>query len=148
MDKIYLEDLKIGDKWSSREHTISAESIKSFAADYDPQPFHLDEAAAADTFFAGLAASGWQTACLTMRLMVETIPIATGLIGAGGQLRWPRPTRPDDRLHIEAEVVEIKPSRSKPDRGIVSVQIDTINQNGEAVQQFTCQMLAFRRETA
>ncbi|MDO5770326.1 MAG: MaoC family dehydratase [Psychrobacter sp.] len=145
MEKQYLEDLKVGDKWISREQVINSDDIKAFAKDYDPQPFHLDEAAAKDTFFAGLAASGWQTASITMRLMVETIPIATGLIGAGGQISWPRPTRPGDSLHMVAEVIEIKPSRSKPDRGIVTVQIDTLNQEGEAVQTFTCNMLAFRR---
>lgn len=145
MEQIYLEDLKIGDRWVSREHVISADEIKDFAKDYDPQPFHLDETAAKDTFFKGLAASGWQTAGLTMRLMVDTIPIATGLIGAGGQISWPRPTRPNDKLHIEAEVIEIKLSRSKLDRGIVTVQIDTHNQDGDYVQRFTCQMLAFRR---
>ena len=145
MEKLYLEDLKVGDKWMSREQTIDSGDIKAFAKDYDPQSFHLDEEAAKDTFFAGLAASGWQTASITMRLMVETIPIATGLIGAGGQISWPRPTRPGDSLHMVAEVIEIKPSRSKPDRGIVTVQIDTLNQNGEAVQTFTCNMLAFRR---
>ena len=145
MEKQYLEDLKVGDKWISREQVINSDDIKAFAKDYDPQPFHLDEAAAKDTFFAGLAASGWQTASITMRLMVETIPIVTGLIGAGGQISWPRPTRPGDSLHMVAEVIEIKSSRSKPDRGIVTVQIDTLNQEGEAVQTFTCNMLAFRR---
>ena len=145
MEKQYLEDLKVGDKWISREQVINSDDIKAFAKDYDPQPFHLDEAAAKDTFFAGLAASGWQTASITMRLMVETIPIVTGLIGAGGQISWPRPTRPGDSLHMVAEVIEIKPSRSKPNRGIVTVQIDTLNQEGEAVQTFTCNMLAFRR---
>ncbi|WP_227430695.1 MaoC family dehydratase [Psychrobacter sp. I-STPA6b] len=145
MDKVYLEDLKIGDTWTSREITISSDSIKDFAKDYDPQPFHLDEQKAKDTFFQGLAGSGWQTACLTMRLMVESIPIADGLIGAGGEISWNVPTRPNDTLHIVAEVIAIKPSRSKPDRGIVTVQIDTINQNGDYAQRFTCKMLVFRR---
>lgn len=145
MNKLYLEDIKVGDRWISREQTITSSDIKAFAKDYDPQPFHLDEAAAKDTFFAGLAASGWQTASITMRLMVESIPIATGLIGAGGQISWPMPTRPGDTLHVDAEVVAVKPSRSKPDRGIVTVQIDTLNQNGEAVQSFTCNMVAFVR---
>ena len=144
MEKQYLEDLQVGDKWISREYSLTSDDIKAFASDYDPQPFHLDEEAAKDTFFQGLAASGWQTASITMRLMVETIPIATGLIGAGGEINWPRPTRPDDSLHIVAEVIEITPSRSKPDRGIITVQIDTLNQNNEPVQQFTCKMVAFR----
>lgn len=146
MEKKYLEDLNVGDQWVSREYAITSENIKAFASDYDPQPFHLDEDEAKETFFEGLAASGWQTASVTMRLMVESIPIATGLIGAGGTINWPRPTRPNDTLHIVAKVIEIKPSRSKPDRGIITVQIDTLNQEGKAVQQFTCNMVAFRRD--
>lgn len=145
MKKKYLEDLKIGDTWTSREVVMDIDGIKEFAQTYDPQPFHLDELKAQQTFFDGLAASGWQTACTTMRLMVETIPIAGGLIGAGGEISWNVPTRPNDTLHIVATVIAIKPSKSKPDRGIVTVQINTINQNNEYAQQFTCKMLVFRQ---
>lgn len=145
MQSVYFEDLKVGDKWHSREYMLSVKDIKTYAQQYDPQPFHLDEAAAEHTFFEGLAASGWHTASITMRLMVESIPIASGLIGAGGEISWPRPTRPGDSLHIEAEVVELKPSRSKPDRGMVVVQINTLNQNGDCAQRFKCTMVAFRR---
>lgn len=145
MQQLYLEDLNVGDKWISREETISTEEIKTFADSYDPQPYHLDEKRAEDTFFGQLVASGWQTAGVTMRLMVESIPIATGLIGAGAQIKWPKPTYPGNTLRVEAEVVEIKESNSKPDRGMVVVEITTLNQNDEPVQLFTCTMLAFKR---
>ncbi|MBV7433684.1 MaoC family dehydratase [Cardiobacteriaceae bacterium TAE3-ERU3] len=146
MDKKYLDDLQVGDTFSSGEYAITADNIKAFAKEYDPQPFHLDEAAAEGSFFHGLAASGWHTACVTMRLMVDSIPIAGGLIGAGGELRWPQPTRPGDTLHVVAKVLDIKPSRSKPDRGIVIAQIETFNQRDECVQHMQCKMLVFRRE--
>ena len=143
MDKIYLNDLTIGTTWTSREHTLTEADIIEFAQQYDPQPFHTDPERAKDSFFGTLVASGWQTACLTMRLMVKTIPIATGLIGASGSVKWGRPTYPNDRIHVVAKVVDIKRSTSKPNQGIVTVQIDTINQDGEFAQQFTCNMLAF-----
>ena len=98
MDKIYLNDLTIGTTWTSREHTLTEADIIEFAQQYDPQPFHTDPERAKDSFFGTLVASGWQTACLTMRLMVETIPIATGLIGASGSVKWGRPTYPNDRI--------------------------------------------------
>lgn len=146
MGKKYLDDLQIGDTFTSGEYAVTADNIKAFAKKYDPQPFHLDEVAAEDSFFHGLAASGWHTASVTMRLMVDSIPIAGGLIGAGGELRWPQPTRPDDILHVVAKVLDIKPSRSKPDRGIVIAHIETFNQRDECVQQMQCKMLVFRRE--
>ena len=148
MDKIYLNDLTIGTTWTSREHTLTEADIIEFAQQYDPQPFHTDPERAKDSFFGTLVSSGWQTACLTMRLMVETIPIATGLIGASGSVKWGRPTYPNDRIHVVAKVVDIKRSTSKPNQGIVTVQIHTINQDGEFAQQFTCNMLAFDRPEA
>lgn len=142
---IYLEDLHVGQRFVSRGRELTAAAIKAFAADFDPQPFHLDEAAAAGTFFDGLAASGWHTASLTMRMMVETMPIAGGLIGAGGEISWPRPTRAGDVLHVECTIEEIRPSRSKPDRGMVLMRCETLNQRGEVAQLFVVNMLAFRR---
>ncbi|WP_296405644.1 MaoC family dehydratase [Psychrobacter sp.] len=147
MHQLYLEDLKVGDKWVSREESINLEEIKEFANSFDPQPYHIDEIRAKNTFFGQLVASGWQTAGITMRLMVESIPIATGLIGAAAQISWPKPTYPGDTLRVEAEVIEIKSSRSKPDRGMVVVEIKTFNQHNEVVQLFTCTMLAFRRSS-
>ncbi len=142
---LYLEDLAVGQRFLSRKLTIDAEQIKAFAADYDPQVFHLDEDGARSTFFGGLAASGWHTAALTMRLVVETAPLAGGVIGAGGELQWPTPTRPGDVLQVEIEVLELVPSRSRPDRGSGKMRIVTRNQHGEAVQTFDVRILLKRR---
>ncbi|WP_109478228.1 MaoC family dehydratase [Paraburkholderia sp. C35] len=146
--KKYLEDMRIGDTFESREYRVDLDEIRTFAQSFDPQVFHLDEAAAAQTVFRGLAASGWHTAAITMRLLVESVPIAGGMIGVGGEISWPRPTRPGDSLHVVTRVIEIIPSQSKPDRGIVVLQGDTINQNGEICQQVTPRMLVFRRQPA
>jgi len=145
-DPLYLEDFFVGQRFEAGGFSLDAEQIKGFATQYDPQPFHTDEEAAKDSFFGGLAASGWQVACLTMKQMIEAGPkVAGGQIGAGGEIRWPRPTRPGDVLAVSCEVLEVKPSRSKPDRGFVTLRTETKNQNGETVYVFTCQMLTFRR---
>src|SRR5882672_8481154 len=134
-DRLYLDDLYVGQRFASATDTIDEAQIKAFAARFDPQPFHIDEKAAEDTLFKGLAASGWHTAAITMRLNVEGgLPLAGGIIGAGGELAWPAPTRPGDTLHVESEVLEITPSRSKPDRGIAVVLSRTLNQRGEVLQ--------------
>jgi acyl dehydratase len=128
---------------------MDEDRIKSFAAEFDPQPFHLDEEAAQASVFRGLAASGWHTAAVTMRLLVTGgLPIATGAIGLGGEIAWPRPTRPGDTLRVESEVLEILPSRSKPNQGIVRIRSATLNQHGEEVQVFTAKVLAFKRPSA
>ncbi|USJ25464.1 MaoC family dehydratase [Ensifer adhaerens] len=143
---LYLEDLHVGQRFTSATHTVDEAQIKTFAAQFDPQPFHLDEAAASDTLFKGLAASGWHTAAITMRLNVETgLPFAGGLIGAGGDITWPAPTRPGDTLRVESEVVEIIPSRSKPDRGIAVVVSQTINQRNEVVQILKAKLVIARK---
>ena len=141
---VSLDDLAVGDRYLSREFPLDTAQIKHFARDFDPQPFHLDEDAAEQSFFEGLAASGWHTAAVTMRLMVESVPIANGLIGAGVEISWPRPTRPGDVLHTESTIIAIMPSKSKPDRGIVALQTDTFNQNGELVQKLVSKILVFR----
>jgi len=142
---VTLDDIAVGDRYLSRELPLDTAQIKSFAGDFDPQPFHLDEAAAAQSFFGGLAASGWHTAAMTMRLMVESVPINGGLIGAGVEISWPRPTRPGDVLHTKSTIIGVAPSKSKPDRGIVTMQTDTFNQNGEQVQKLVSKLLVFRR---
>jgi acyl dehydratase len=143
---LYLEDLHVGQRFTSAKAVVTADEIKRFAAQFDPQPFHLDEEAAAKSMFGGLAASGWHTGALTMRLLVQGggAPIADGVIGAGGEITWPRPTRPGDELHVVSEVTAITPSRSKPDRGIVTVRSETINQRGEVVQILTSRLVVFR----
>jgi acyl dehydratase len=146
MDKLYLEDFSVGQRFVSETYRLDADQIKSFAKQFDPQPFHLDEAAAQASFFQGLAASGWHTASITMSLLVKSgMPIAGGLIGAGGELQWPRPTRPGDVLQVESEVLEVKPSRSKPERGMITVRSVTKNQKGEEVQILTSRMLVWKK---
>src|SRR6202790_1727378 len=144
---LYLEDLHVGQKFSSGTYRMTEDRIKSFAAEFDPQPFHLDEAAAAEhSVFRGLAASGWHTAAATMRLLVTSgLPFAAGLVGLGGEISWARPTRPGDTLRVESEILSIVPSRSKPNQAVVTVRNITVNQKGEQVQVLTTKILAFKR---
>ncbi|MBL8644926.1 MAG: MaoC family dehydratase [Rhodospirillaceae bacterium] len=149
MTQIFLEDLSVGQRFSSGSLTVSEADIIAYARQFDPQPFHTDPDAAKDTFFGGLAASGWHTASLTMKLLVGSeLNIAGGLIGAGGELAWPRPTRPGDTLRLAMEVLAVKPSKSRPERGMVTVRCETLNQNNEAVQVFTVNMVVLRRNPA
>jgi acyl dehydratase len=133
----YLEDFTVGQRYGGAERVrVDAERIKSFAAEFDPQPFHLDDSQARASIFRGLAASGWHTAAMTMRLLVESdVKPAGGIVGAGfDEFKWPRPVRPGDELSIEAEVLEVRPSKSRPDQGLVKLRTTTLNQNGEPVQ--------------
>ena len=141
----YLDDLKAGDRFLSAKHTIDEVHIKSFAAQFDPQPFHLDDESAKATLFGGLAASGWHTAAITMRLLVESLPLAGGIIGGGGEITWPKPTRPGDVLQVESEVVSVTPSRSRPDRGMVVVRYETRNQQGDVLQLSVFKLVVPRR---
>lgn len=142
---IYLEDLSVGDVFVSKSHALDAAQIIAFASQFDPQPFHLDPDAARDTLFQGLAASGWHTAALTMKLLVESFPVARGVIGAGAEVVWPQPTRPDDVVKVTSTVLSITPSRSKPDRAIVVVESVTSNQRDEPLQKLTSKVVVFRR---
>ena len=143
---MYLEDLRVGQRFTSGTYLMEESAIKAFAAAFDPQPFHLDETAARGTIFGGLAASGWHTAAATMRLLVTGgLPFATGLIGLGGEISWPRPTRPGDMLRVESEILAILPSRSKPNQAIVTVRSITLNQNEEEVQLLTSKLLMYKR---
>ncbi len=146
---LYLEDMWPGDRFVSGEHALDEAQIIDFAQRFDPQPFHLDADAAKSTFFQGLAASGWHTAAITMRLLVTSgIPLADGIIGSGGELQWPKPTRPGDVLHVESEVVEVIPSRSRPERGMVQMRCETMNQDGDVVQRFSPKLVVARRKAA
>ena len=142
---LYLEDLSVGQRFESRSHLLDEEQIKTFAREFDPQPFHLSEEGAAGSIFDSLAASGWHTAALTMRLLVESVPLADGLIGAELQLAWPKPTRPGMRLQVFSEVVEIVPSRSKPNMAIVTMRNETRDQDGTVLQIFSVKMPIFKR---
>jgi len=147
MNERFLEDLTVGQTFGSGRLRIDEEGIKHFAAEFDPQPFHLDEQAARRTIFRGLAASGWYTAALTMRLLVESdFNPAGGVVGASlDELRWPRPVRPGDELRVETEVLEVRPSKSRPEQGIVKVRVTTLNQAGEALQIYVGNLVVLRR---
>lgn len=147
MDKpLYLDDLAVGDEFRSAAHPLDADQIIAFARQFDPQPFHTDAEAAQHTFFRGLAASGWHTMAISMRLIVESMPFAHGIIGAGGEISWPQPTRPGDILHVRSIVIDIKPSQSKPGRAIVLVRSLTLNQRDEVLQDFTAKLLAWNKQ--
>jgi acyl dehydratase len=146
---LYLEDLHVGQRFKSATHALDEAQIKTFAAQFDPQSFHLDAASAKGTLFAGLAASGWHTAAITMRLLVDGgAPIAGGVIGAGAEIAWPKPTRPGDILQVESEILEVTPSRSRADRGTVIMRSETFNQRGEVVQKLTAKLVVPRRTVA
>jgi acyl dehydratase len=148
MSERYLEDFAAGQTFGSGQLRVDNERIKSFAAEFDPQPFHLHEEAARNSVFQGLAASGWHTAALTMRLLVESeFKPAGGVIGAGfDEFRWPRPVRPGDELHLKIEVLEARPSKSRPDQGLIKVRTTTLNQNDEAVQVNVGNLIVPRRK--
>jgi acyl dehydratase len=142
----YLDDLAVGQKYETGTYVMEEGRMKAFAAEFDPQPFHLDEAAAKESVFGGLAASGWHTAAATMRLIVDgKFKLAGGSVGLGGEIAWPRPTRAGDVLRVHTEITEIVPSRSKPNQGIVKIRNITVNQKGEEVQVFTAKLMVFKR---
>lgn len=148
----YLDDLVPGFVYrpAGESAPLTVEAITAYAREFDPQPFHLDDAAAAKTLFGGLAASGWHTASLTMQLLVRHgLPLAGGIVGGSiDELRWPRPVRPGDRLHIENEVLEVRPSKSRPQQGLVKLKTTTLNQNKEPVQIMTANLIVPRRPAA
>ena len=143
----YLEDFAAGQSYRSGRLRVEEQRVKSFAAEFDPQPFHLDADAARGSIFGGLAASGWHTAAMTMRLLVESeFKPAGGIIGAGfDEFRWPAPVRPGDELHLDIEVLEVRPSKSRPSQGMVKVRTTTRNQKGEAVQVSVGNLVVPRR---
>jgi acyl dehydratase len=142
----YLDDLRVGQRFETGTYLMDEARIKAFASEFDPQPFHLDEAAAKASVFRGLAASGWHTAAATMRMIVDgKFRLAGGSIGLGGEIAWPMPTRPGDTLRVHTEVVEIVPSKSKPNQAIVKIRNVTVNQKGEEVQVFTAKLMVFKR---
>lgn len=144
MTVLFLEDLVPGQRFAGRSCIrLDEHSVKAFASEFDPQPFHLDEAAASSSIFRGLAASGWHTAAITMRLLVDSeFRPAGGIVGAGfDELRWPQPVRPGDELRVESEVLEVRPSKSRPQQGLVKVRTNTLNQHGDIVQTSVANLL-------
>ena len=149
MTALYLEDFAAGQTFGSGSLMVSDREIMRFGAEFDPQPFHLDPEAARDTFFGGLAASGWHTAALTMRLLVDgEMTPANGIVGAGFEsLNWPRPVRPGDTLRVVSEILEVRPSRSRPTRGMIKVRSRTFNQDGEVVQESVGNLVVMARQS-
>src|SRR5215207_4501949 len=144
--RLYLEDFAVGQIYTVGPIRVSSDAIKAYARRFDPQPFHIDEELARSTFFQGLVASGWHTASLTMSLVVQALPIAGGAIGGGvDELRWPKPLRPGDELRLEGEIVEVRPSQTKPGRGLVRVRTTTLNREGQAVQTMIANLVVPRR---
>jgi acyl dehydratase len=146
----YFEDFAVGQVFKSGRHVVDNKQIIEFATAFDPQPYHLDDVAARDTVFRGLAASGWHTAAMTMRLVVDgEFRPAGGIIGVGfDELSWPRPVRPGDELTVTSEVLEVRPSKSRPDRGMIRVRTTTFNQSGETVQSYIGNLIVPRRPAA
>ena len=149
-EELYFDDFQMGQKFTSTGSVkVSAQEITEFAEKYDPQPFHLDEAAGKSTFFKGLAASGWLTAAIVMRLRVSTIKVHGGMIGAGvEEIRWTEPVRPGDSLHTETEVVGLRRSQKRPELGLVTIYTQTYNQNNAVVMKSTVKFLAPLRQEA
>ncbi|HVM63151.1 MAG TPA: MaoC family dehydratase [Verrucomicrobiae bacterium] len=149
MSELYLEDIHVGDRFRTSDHVVTEAEIIDYAKHYDPQPFHMDPAAAQKSIFGGLVASGWYTAAITMRLVAQgAVRIAGGSIGLGlEELHWLRPVRPGDTLHVEVEVLEVRPSHSHPDRGIVRSRNTTRNQTGEIVLTIVTVLYVPRRST-
>jgi len=147
VDKTFLEDLAPGQVFTSDARVVvDAGSIKKFAGEFDPQPFHLDEASAGATFFKNLVASGWHTTAMTMQLIIKTLPLSHGIIGTGvDELRWPRPVKPGDTLRLHCEVIDVTPSIMDSSRGTVRVRMTTLNQHDQPVQTMVGNLLAFRR---
>ena len=143
---LFLDDLSPGQQFTTKTHTVTEGEVLNFARTFDPQPFHLDDDAARSTIFGGLAASGWHTAALTMRLMVDSgPPLAGGILGVGGEISWTSPMRPGDTLQVHCEVLEVLPSRSRPERGIATIRNETRNQRGDVVQTFVARVIVPRR---
>lgn len=147
MTELYLDDLQVGNRFGSDSLKVTEEDIIAFARDFDPQPFHLDAKAAEQSVFKELVASGWHTAAMSMKLFVTgELKLAGGSVGLGvDELRWPRPVKPGDTLRLETEILDVRPSKSKPDRGIIRIRNVTTNQDGEVVQTFVASVLVRRQ---
>lgn len=142
-----FDQLSLGDRFSTEPHTVTSEEITAFARDFDPQPFHLGEEEARGSFFDRQVASGWHTAALTMRMLVDAHPFMGGIVGGAAEVNWPRPTFPGDTLRVVAEVTELVPSRSRPERGMVVVRAETLNQRDEVVQVLVTRLVVPRGKT-
>ncbi len=150
MSKLFLDDLEAGQVYQLGSQSLSEEDIIDFAERYDPQPFHIDPGAAAETIYGGVIASGWQTACIFMRLFVDGLLSRSAAMGSPGldELRWLKPVRPGDRLDARVEILEVRPSRSKSDRGLARLRCVVTDQSSDDVLTFIANVLFQRRETS
>jgi acyl dehydratase len=150
MTEVFLDDLEVGQRYELGTRVVRREEIVAFARDYDPQPFHVDESIARSSIYGGLIASGWHTVCLFMRLFVDGFLQRAASMGSPGvdELRWLKPVRPDDRLGGHIEILEIRPSRSRPNRGIVRMRCSMLNQDGEEVLSMIANVMLHRSEEA
>ena len=150
MTNHYFEDVKVGDRFTSAPFRVTEEAIIAFAREFDVQPFHLDDAAAKETVFGGLAASGWHTAAIAMRLFTTgPLRFVGGAVGLGvDELRWPAAVRPDDTLRLETEILDARPSRSKASHGILRIRNVMKKQSGEVVLSYTANAMVRRRPGA
>jgi acyl dehydratase len=147
MKEHYFDDLKVGDRFKSEPLGVTEKQLIEFAHKFDPQMFHLSRKKAERTIFKGLVASGWHTAAMTMRLFVQTLNFAEGAIGLGvDELRWPNVVRPGDVLTVETDIVDLRPSRSRPGFGIIRLRNVTTNQRGEIVQTMLASAMVPKRE--
>jgi acyl dehydratase len=145
MKERYFDDLKVGNRFQSEPFKVTGKTIIEFAEKYDPQKFHFNAKSAERSIFKGLTASGWHTAAITMRLFVKTLNFAEGAIGLGvDKLRWPNPVRPGDALRVRTEIIRLRPSRSKPNYGIIRLRNETTNQRGQIVQTMTASVMVRR----
>jgi acyl dehydratase len=143
---LYFEDFAVGQIFTTGRRRVEAAEIIEFATKYDPQPFHLDPEAGKASLFGGLAASGWHSAAMMMRLIVDSeFRPAGGIIGGGGEIAWLKPVRPDDELRVTSEIIGVRESKSRPRHGLVTVRLTMLNQDGEAVQTFAPTLLVNRR---
>ena len=149
MSRLFLEDLEVGQIYELGSRSLSEKEIIAFAELYDPQPFHLDSKAAAGTIYRGVIASGWQTACIFMRLFVDGMLSRSAAMGSPGldELRWLKPVRPGDIMNAHVEVLETRPSRSKPDRGLAKLRCVVTDVSGSDVLTFVANVLFQKRET-
>ncbi len=142
-----FEDFPIGTSLVSTGYPITADAIMDFGRKFDPQIFHRDPDVAEKTLFGGLAASGWHTAAVSMRLFVDTMDVAGGIMGLGvDELKWPNAVRPGDELRLEIEILEARHSKSRPGYGIIRIRKVTKNQRDEVVQSFITNTMLPRRE--
>ncbi|MDQ6940277.1 MAG: MaoC family dehydratase [Verrucomicrobiota bacterium] len=147
MNLIYFDDLKVGERFRSEAFKIDEQAIKKFAREFDVQLFHLDPIAAEQSIFQGLSASGWHTAAVAMRLFTTgPLQFVGGAVGLGvDELRWPTAVRPNDTLQLETEILEMRPSKSNPQRAIIRIRNVMTNQNGEVVLSYMANAMVRRR---